>query len=105
MKSKFVSGIGMTTFAVLAMLLFFPSCKKDNTDDSPKTITDIVSTNSNFSLLRSGVVKANLTSTLSDTGPFTVFAPDDNAFNASGITSSVISGLSADELQGILLYH
>ena len=97
--------MGITTFAILSMLLFFTSCKKDKADDAAKTITDVVSANSNFSLLKSAVVKANLSTTLSGTGPFTVFAPDDAAFNASGITSSVISGLSADQLKGVLLYH
>ena len=98
------------------MLLFFTSGKKDDKDDSPKTIADVVSANNDFSLLKSAVVKANLATTLSGTGPFTVFAPDNTAFNAAGITSSVISGLSADQLNGaclqntlgskhILLYH
>ena len=104
MKRRFASGIGITIFAILSML-FFTSCKKDKTDDSPKSITDIVSANNDFSLLKSSVVKANLASTLSSTGPFTVFAPNDNAFKASGITSSVIAGLSADQLKDILLYH
>ena len=105
MKSKFASGIGITAFAIFTMLLFFTSCKKDKTNDSPKTITDVVSANSNFSLLKSAVVKANLAATLSGAGPFTVFAPDDAAFNASGITSSVIASLSADQLKTVLLYH
>lgn len=105
MKRSFVSKIGISTFAVLSMLLFFTSCDKDETNDSPKTITDIATANSNFTLLESAVVKANLASTLSSAGPFTVFAPDDAAFNGSGITSSVIGSLSADQLKDILLYH
>lgn len=105
MKRSFVSKIGISTFAVLSMLLFFTSCDKDETNDSPKTITDIATANSNFTLLESAVVKANLAATLSSAGPFTVFAPDDAAFNGSGITSSVIGSLSADQLKDILLYH
>jgi uncharacterized surface protein with fasciclin (FAS1) repeats len=108
MKTRFVSKAGITIFAFVSMLLFFTSCKKDKTNDPPEkpnTIADIVSTNSSFTILKSAVVKANLATTLSSAGPFTVFAPDDNAFNTSGITSSVIASLSADELKSILLYH
>ena len=82
------------------------SCSKD---DSPTpastTITAQVSAGSDFTLLKSAVVKANLAATLDGTGPFTVFAPTDDAFAASGISSSVINSLSADQLKTILLYH
>lgn len=92
---------------LLGLFLGFTSCR-DNTDETPmqpNTITDIVSSNNNFSLLKSAVVKANLATTLSGSGPFTVFAPKDEAFLASGVTSSVIQNLSADQLKNILLYH
>jgi uncharacterized surface protein with fasciclin (FAS1) repeats len=55
--------------------------------------------------LNAAVQKAGLASTLSSTGPFTVFAPNNDAFTASGITSSLLSGLSADQAKNILLYH
>jgi uncharacterized surface protein with fasciclin (FAS1) repeats len=51
------------------------------------------------------VIKAGLTSTLSGTGPFTVFAPNDAAFSASGITAATVDALSADQLKNLLLYH
>ena len=105
MKRSLASRAGISTFAVLSMLLFFTSCDKDETNDSPNTIADIATKNDNFSLLESAVVKADLASTLSGPGPFTVFAPDDAAFNNTGITSSVIGSLSADQLKDILLYH
>jgi uncharacterized surface protein with fasciclin (FAS1) repeats len=81
------------------------SCKKDDeTTATPQTITDIVNSNSNFTLLKKAVTKAGLATAL--TGPnLTVFAPDDAAFTASGITSTVIDGLSAAELADILTYH
>lgn len=106
MKSRFVSKTGIVAFAIFSLAFSFTSCKKDkDKNDSPKTITDVVSTNANFSTLKSAVVKANLAATLSGPGPFTVFAPDNDAFTASGITSSVIASLSADQLKAILLYH
>ena len=71
----------------------------------PGTIAAQVSSNPNFTLLKAAVVKGGLAATLDGAGPFTVFAPSDNAFLASGITSSVISALSVGKLDTILLYH
>ena len=86
----------------------FISCKKDSNNNNtatPGTITDQVSAGSDFTILKAAVVKAGLASTLSGAGPFTVFAPTDTAFIASGITSDVVNTLTATQLQTILLYH
>ncbi|MES2849548.1 MAG: fasciclin domain-containing protein [Bacteroidota bacterium] len=81
------------------------SCKKDDPAPTPvsNTITDQVVAGATFSTLEAAVIKAGLAATLSGTGPFTVFAPDNAAFTASGITS--IDPLTADQLKKILLYH
>jgi len=83
------------------------SCKKDSVTvpAGPGTITAQVSAAPNLTLLKSAVVKAGLAPTLDGPGPFTVFAPTDDAFAASGITSTVINSLSAEKLKAILLYH
>lgn len=82
------------------------SCDKDdNPTPTDNTITGKVVADASFSLLEKAVIKAGLNSTLSGTGPFTVFAPNDAAFAASGITSAAIDGLSADALKKLLLYH
>lgn len=91
--------------ASLSAIIFFPSCKKDKTPVTTNTITDVVSNNTSYSVLKEAVVKANLATTLSGTGPFTVFAPDNTAFTASGITSSTVSTLSPAQLSDLLLYH
>lgn len=90
-----------------ALSLGLISCRKDDDPiiDQKSTITDIVSSDNNYSLLKSAVVKANLATSLTGTGPFTVFAPNDQAFTASGITSTTIGSLSSDQLKNILLYH
>lgn len=58
-----------------------------------------------YNTLEALVGKANLAITLDGPGPFTVFAPDDSAFAASGITLSFINSLSQQQAQTILLYH
>lgn len=100
-KKKFLSILLGT-----GLLLSFNSCDKKNDPVAPSnTITDVVSNNSNFSTLKAAVVKADLAATLSGTGPFTVFAPDDNAFQQAGITTAVLNSLTPADVSKILLYH
>lgn len=93
-------------FALMGLAISTSSCKKDNdTPAATNTITDVVVGNTNFSVLKEAVVKANLSTTLSGTGPFTVFAPDNTAFANAGITSATVAALSATQLSDLLLYH
>jgi uncharacterized surface protein with fasciclin (FAS1) repeats len=82
------------------------SCDKDDDPVTPpvtNTITDKVVADASLSVLEAAVTKAELGTVLKGTGPFTVFAPDNDAFTASGITS--VDPLSKEDLQKILLYH
>lgn len=93
-------------FAGIFGLMAVSSCKKDDaTPAKTNTITDVVVNNPSFSVLKEAVVKANLAATLSGTGPFTVFAPDNNAFAAAGITSATVAALAPADLSKLLLYH
>ncbi len=108
MKKVFLkTSLSIATAGVLLTGILSGCSKSSNPAPPPAgtTITDIVSSNASFTLLKSAVVKANLATTLSGTGPFTVFAPSDTAFTGSGITSSVINSLTAGQLSTILLYH
>jgi uncharacterized surface protein with fasciclin (FAS1) repeats len=90
---------------IVTSTLIFSSCKKDDTPAKTNTITDVVVSGSSFTTLESAVIKADLQTTLSGAGPFTVFAPDDAAFTASGITTAVLNSLTAMQVKNILLYH
>jgi uncharacterized surface protein with fasciclin (FAS1) repeats len=97
----------------LGALIITSSCKKDDdpvpTPPPPAgtTITDVVVGNASFTLLKQAVVKADLATTLSSAGPFTVFAPDDAAFTGAGFTTTVIASAAVTPaaLKTILLYH
>jgi transforming growth factor-beta-induced protein len=68
------------------------------------TIVEPAYFNSDFSILTAAVVKAELLSTLIDMeADFTLFAPNNDAFEEAGITS--LEGLTAEDLAPILLYH
>ncbi len=59
--------------------------------------------NKDFTTLTAAVVKADLLSTLiSDTDDYTVFAPTNAAFQAAGVD---VDALSGDDLEPVLLYH
>ncbi len=93
-----VSMVGLSSFLI--------SCSDDEIIvEENSSIVDVVVGSANFSTLESAVIKANLSSVLNGNGPFTIFAPDNEAFNVSGVTSSVIQDLSSDQLKEILLYH
>lgn len=84
-------------------VLIFTSCKKEK--DVTPTIANLVTTTTEFSTLSAAVTKAGLATTLSGTGPFTVFAPNNDAFTSAGITTSALSSLTAADASKILLYH
>lgn len=56
-----------------------------------------------FGILLDAVENAGLTTTLQFLGPFTVFAPSDEAFNEFGIEA--VEGLSTEQLTEVLTYH
>lgn len=68
------------------------------------TIVEPAYFNDDFSILTAAVVKAGLLNTLIDTeANYTLFAPDNDAFEEAGITS--LDGLTANDLVPILTYH
>jgi len=73
----------------------------------PPTVVDLAAGNENFSILVQAVVKAGLVETLSGSGPFTIFAPTNAAFQELFTTIGVsgISDLTAEQLIPILTYH
>lgn len=95
----------LSLFSILFVgLFFFTSCEDDDEPMPVATdITAIASSDAQFSTLVSALAKANLVTTLQGTGPFTVFAPTNDAFAKAGITS--LDGLSADALAPILTSH
>lgn len=77
-----------------------------SSDGTGLDIIDTAAAGDNFTILVDAIEKAGLDSALRGNGPFTVFAPTDDAFNA--LPSSTLSTLLADPggaLTQILLYH
>ena len=80
---------------------------EDGMADDPGTIVDVAVGAGSFTTLVAAVAEAGLVDTLSGEGPFTVFAPTDDAFAAAldalGLTAEEL--LASDDLAAILTYH
>jgi transforming growth factor-beta-induced protein len=100
----------LATFAIVATVSF-TSCSKDDDNENPmpaaKNIIQVAQSDNQFSILVAAIEKAGLASTLESSGPFTVFAPTNDAFNAlfSQLGVSSLSDISAETLKPILLNH
>jgi len=72
-----------------------------------KTIVDVAVADGRFNTLVAAVTAAELVETLSGEGPFTVFAPTDDAFAAlpAGTVDSLLLPENKQQLTDILLYH
>lgn len=97
--------IKLTLLVVSSTLMF--SCSDDDSTADNNSIADIASGNSNFSVLVDALGRANLVSTLDQSGSFTVFAPTNDAFqsflSAKGFSS--LNDVPVDVLRQILLNH
>lgn len=99
---------------VIAGLLTLSACGSD-ADTAAETVTEEVSVGTivdvavanNFSTLVAAVTAADLVETLSGEGPFTVFAPTDEAFAAlpAGVLDALLLPENKAVLAQILTYH
>ena len=84
-----------------------------NEDDAPAmtedslTIVDIAADDARFTTLVTALDSTDLVSSLSEDGPFTVFAPTNEAFEAlpDGALEDLIGAEDKSQLESILLYH
>ena len=100
--------------AALAALLTLSACSSDSDTASEMTeettvgtIVDVASADGSFGTLVAAVTAADLVETLSGTGPFTVFAPTDEAFAAlpAGVLDALLLPENKALLAQILTYH
>ena len=92
----------INSLLVLLMCLFI-----SNKSLSQGTIVDVAVGNENFSTLVTALKAADLVAALQSEGPFTVFAPTNDAFSKidSKVLSSLLEPTSKGALANILTYH
>jgi uncharacterized surface protein with fasciclin (FAS1) repeats len=100
---------GLLSALAFAIAVLLTGCKGDEnpvTVPTARNIAELVTSNSQFSLLTAAINRAGLGATLSGTGPFTVFAPNDDAFRAAGFAdAAAINAAPVATLTNILQYH
>lgn len=98
--------LAIALFVLVSSGLSFASVPDKNVGSS-STVVEIAISNPDFSTLVEAVTKADLAGALSADGPFTVFAPTNeafkNLFKQLGVKG--IEDLSAEQLTPILTYH
>ena len=99
MRSKLILAVSSVVLSIGAM-------GTAHAQDAPGTIVEVASANPDFSTLVTAVKAAGLVETLSGKGPFTVFAPTDEAFKK--LPAGTLDKLLADpkgDLAKILTLH
>jgi len=97
LKSALIGGAALTLSA----------CAATMAEDSPPDIVDTAVAAGSFTTLVAAVQAADLVDTLKSPGPFTVFAPTDDAFAAlpGGTVDSLLLPENKAKLVQILTYH
>lgn len=92
-------------FVFLAVFLIWGAADSMNASDQEKNIVETAVAAGSFKTLVTAVKAAGLVDTLSGPGPFTVFAPTDDAFGKlpEGTVESLLKNI--DKLKSILTYH
>lgn len=90
------------TLAAGLLALALAACA---TKPAPVSVADTIAADPGLSTLNALVVKAGLADTLKGTGPYTVFAPTNEAFKA--VPAKTMDDLAKDpaKLKAVLAYH
>lgn len=96
-----------TSIMKMIKTIFFSAALLAGTFVQAQNIVGVAAGNENFTTLVAAVKAADLVETLSSEGPFTVFAPVNDAFAAlpDGTVEGLLKPESKAALTGILTYH
>ncbi|MBA6265484.1 fasciclin domain-containing protein [Colwellia sp. Bg11-12] len=102
MLNKFITTVSI----VVASLAFMPVSYAEH-HGMKKDIVDVAAENGSFNTLVAAVKAGGLVGTLKGDGPFTVFAPTDEAFAKlpEGTLEMLLKPENKDKLVDILTYH
>lgn len=95
------------TLALVALLAIWSAPLASAQVDTDKDIVDVAVEAGTFETLVAAVTAADLVEVLKGDGPFTVFAPTDEAFAAlpEGTVENLLKPENKDQLVAVLTYH
>jgi uncharacterized surface protein with fasciclin (FAS1) repeats len=97
-----VSTLSRRTAVVAGLALALAGCA---TPSGPVNVADTIAANPSLTTLNELVAKAGLTDTLKTGGPFTVFAPTNDAFKAVPAATMTDLANHPEKLKDVLTYH
>lgn len=109
MKNKVLSSKGFVVLSIIMVLAFIislsPAILADGHGTDGPDVLDVALEADDFNTLVTAVIEADLVAALKGDGPFTFFAPTDEAFAAlpDGVLESLLN--NKDQLANVLLYH
>lgn len=107
-NSKATKAITFTLMVSMLLLSMVAGAAQDKhkTNDA-QDIVDVAVSNGNFNTLAAALTAAGLVDVLKGDGPFTVFAPTDEAFAKlpEGTVESLLKPENIEQLKAILTYH
>ena len=97
----------LTLFAIIMMMPAVALAGSHGTSEAKMDIVDTAVAAGSFGTLAQALQAADLVDTLKGPGPFTVFAPTDEAFAKlpAGTLDDLLKPENKAKLQGILTYH
>jgi len=108
-KHRIIIAAVLAAAVTLAPSLFAGDCasKQASASSKAKDLVALASGSDNFKTLVAAVTAAGLVETLQGDGPFTVFAPTDEAFAKlpAGTVDNLLKPENRDQLAAILKYH
>lgn len=102
MHASSVILLSRRTIFAAALVATMAGCASTN---KPRDLADTLAKTPELSTLNSLVSQAGLTETLKGTGPFTVFAPTNEAFKAVPAKTMDELGKNPEQLKSVLTYH
>ena len=103
-----IGGLAVAVLAGLGVMQVSPSYAGNSVViEAPKDIVDTAVAAGSFKTLAAALQAAGLVETLKGAGPFTVFAPTDEAFAKlpAGTLETLLKPENKEKLAGILTYH
>ena len=96
-----------TLLTITALGLLTPAYADHHGAKKEKTVVEIATGNESFSTLVAAVKAAGLAEALSADGPFTIFAPNNEAFKKlpTGTVETLLKPENKEKLASILKYH
>lgn len=107
-NSIFIKAISFTLMATMILLSSMVSANDHaHSKKSDMDIVDVAVANGNFNTLAAALEAAGLVNVLKGDGPFTVFAPTDEAFAKlpAGTVENLLKPENIDQLKAVLTYH